>query len=499
MLSDYHLISFALVLALVGLKRWRRTRLPFPPGPSGYPIIGNLFDMPSELQWAKYLEWSKRYNSDAIYLDVIGSPIIVLNSYKAANDLLSVRSLLYSDRPVGTMLTELLGIVSEPHAVWSCMAHSPSRVLVRIQPRTFAESPPETALVLTRSSSTAPERTEEVSPSYRITLSPNIERAEKALVQLKEAAITGNFLVDVLPFLKYIPSWFPEARFKAYAERVRPDTVDMREAPYRQGFTLLREGKGQPSVLSGSLQRGGYSIDNPPDEEVIKDVTWIAYAGGAETSQLVLSTFFAAMLLYPEAQKKCQEELDAYLGSRLPVFEDLPHSPYVRAIMLEAIRQVNSLLSLSFTPYARHPGVAHRLTMDDEYKGYFIPKGSTVFVNTWALLRDEEYYPDPDMFDPERFLKEGELNPKSLDPIPNFGFGRRICPGRFFAMDSLLMSIASTLFCFDITKAKDSEGRDVEPDIRWDPGFTRHIVPFKCCITPRSAEATKLIRDSEFA
>lgn len=44
------------------------------------------------------------------------------------------------------------------------------------------------------------------------------------------------------------------------------------------------------------------------------------------------------MLLYPEAQKKGQEELDAYLGSRLPIFEDLPHLPYVRAIMLEAIR-----------------------------------------------------------------------------------------------------------------------------------------------------------------
>ncbi|KAJ8701207.1 hypothetical protein PTI98_000020 [Pleurotus ostreatus] len=59
----------------------------------------------------------------------------------------------------------------------------------------------------------------------------------------------------------------------------------MREAPYRQGFNLLREGKGQPSILSHCLQRGVYSIDTPPDEEVIKDVTWIAYAGGAETSQ----------------------------------------------------------------------------------------------------------------------------------------------------------------------------------------------------------------------
>ncbi|KDQ22084.1 hypothetical protein PLEOSDRAFT_1086852 [Pleurotus ostreatus PC15] len=130
---------------------------------------------------------------------------------------------------------------------------------------------------------------------------PNIERAEKALVQLREAAITGNFLVDVLPFLNYTPSWFPGARFKAYAERVGPDDKVLTFysiSKFRHLAVLVisqREGKGQPSVLSRSLQRGGHSIDNLPDEEGIKDVTWIAYA---------------AMLLYPQMQKKGQEELD---------------------------------------------------------------------------------------------------------------------------------------------------------------------------------------------
>ncbi|KAF7429015.1 hypothetical protein PC9H_008253 [Pleurotus ostreatus] len=328
----------------------------------------------------------------------------------------------------------------------------------------------------------------EVKPEH----DPNIERADKALVHLKEAAITGNFIVDILPFLKYIPSWMPGASFKAYAERVRPHTVDMRITPYKQGCDRLREGKGEPSVISRSLARGGYS-----DEEVIIDTAWVAYAGGSETSPLVLSTFIAAMLLHPEVQRKAQDELDTYLGSRLPAFDDIPHLPYVHAITMEALRKVNPSIPAVACTDAHTIGVPHRLTMDDEYKGYFIPKGTTVFANVWALLRDEEYYPDADKFKPERFLKDGKIDPSLLNPIPNFGFGRRICPGRFFAMDSLFMSIASILTCFNISQAKDSEGRDVEPDIRYDPGFTLHIIPFRCSITPRSTEAEKLIRDLE--
>lgn len=72
MSTDIYLIAFAIVLALAGLKRWRSNRLPLPPGPRGYPIIGNLLDMPSEHQWVKYHEWSKKY-SKRCYVPLEGS------------------------------------------------------------------------------------------------------------------------------------------------------------------------------------------------------------------------------------------------------------------------------------------------------------------------------------------------------------------------------------------------------------------------------------------
>lgn len=77
-------------------------------------------------------------------------------------------------------------------------------------------------------------------------------------------------------------------------------------------------------------------------------------AGGAESSHLALKTFIAAMLLYPDVHERAQRELDAYTGPQLPTFDDLPHMPYVHAIMLEVLRSVSvgilcDLITSSYT------------------------------------------------------------------------------------------------------------------------------------------------------
>ncbi|KAF9491556.1 cytochrome P450 [Pleurotus eryngii] len=134
--SDTLLVAFAFLLSLTGFYRWRRkARLPLPPGPMGYPIGGNLFDKPTEYHWVKYLKWSKEYNSDVIPFHVFGQPTIVLNPRKAVNDLLSVRSSLYSDRPRSTMINELLGWESMFSLAWY---DEPWRVRRRVRRRAFS-------------------------------------------------------------------------------------------------------------------------------------------------------------------------------------------------------------------------------------------------------------------------------------------------------------------------------------------------------------------------
>ena len=109
----------AVVVGFGGLTffvmRAGKRRLPYPPGPKSLPIVGNLFSMPSEEEWITYRKWSEESGmrsrhlhlvpvnwplagSDIVYANVMGSHIVILNSIKAANELLEKRSSIYSDR-----------------------------------------------------------------------------------------------------------------------------------------------------------------------------------------------------------------------------------------------------------------------------------------------------------------------------------------------------------------------------------------------------------------
>ena len=146
---------------------------------------------------------------------------------------------------------------------------------------------------------------------------------------------------------------------------------------------------------------------------------------------------FLALSLYPDVVKKAHAELDSVVGPhRLPDYADQESLVYINAIILEAMRW-HVIAPL---------GVPHRTCDDDELLGYFIPAGTTIIPNTWyitflsmctelehsclnpfrACLHDPSIFPDPEVFRPERFIRDGTLNPDVRSPVSFvFGFGRR--------------------------------------------------------------------------
>ncbi|PBL03385.1 cytochrome P450 [Armillaria gallica] len=474
-------------------------RLPLPPGPKGFPLIGNLWDVPVEYPWATYARWTATYG-DILYLDTPGSPTVVINSAQAADDLLEKRSRNYSDRPDFTMI-HLTG--------WgfslSLMRYSDRWRMHRrmfhqsFQPRAVPAYNPvqmKATSVLLQQLHKSPDAFAhhvrlyagsvimKIVYGYDVDVNGDkfVELADRALESARATANVGTFLVDYVPSLKYLPRWLPGTKFLSLASDWRKDVNDMVDRPFEYASDSLANSSSFVSENLTKLKNIGMP-ENATQLEIIRNTAGVAFAAGADTTVSVILSVILAFVLYPGVQAKAQAELDAVVGpTRLPCFGDRPQLPYIDAILLEALRW-NPVVPM---------GVAHRSVKVDVYRGYYIPAGVTVVANAWAILHDEKDYPNPLVFNPDRFMHEDgkELQP---NPIAAFGFGRRICPGRYLAMNTVWIAIASMASTLSFSKAVDSEGRVVEPSDTFTDGHLSFPVPFKCVIKARSAQAQTVI------
>ena len=168
------------------------------------------------------------------------------------------------------------------------------------------------------------------------------------------------------------------------------------------------------------------------------------------------------MVTYPDVQKSAQAELDAVVGrTRIPTFSDFQHLPYIRAMVKEMLR---------WRP-VDPVGLPHLSAEDDWYDGMFIPKGTIIMANVWHLNRDPEIYgSDAAHFNPARFLDaNGEVTPcppeTKEEGHVTYGFGRRICPGKHVANNSLFIDIAMMLWACNIEPGKDDHGNVIPIDV----------------------------------
>jgi cytochrome P450 len=96
------------VLCFVVLYRWRSNPLPYPPGPHRDPFFGNIRQMMNKNQEQEFARWGKIYG-DVNFAKVFSQPFVILNSFRAAKDLLEKRGSIYSSRPRMVLVVELMG------------------------------------------------------------------------------------------------------------------------------------------------------------------------------------------------------------------------------------------------------------------------------------------------------------------------------------------------------------------------------------------------------
>ncbi|CEL54797.1 O-methylsterigmatocystin oxidoreductase OS=Aspergillus flavus (strain ATCC 200026 / FGSC A1120 / NRRL 3357 / JCM 12722 / SRRC 167) GN=ordA PE=2 SV=1 [Rhizoctonia solani AG-1 IB] len=313
---------------------------------------------------------------------------------------------------------------------------------------------------------------------------PLIELVENAIDHLSDAGIAGNFYVNTMPWLRYFPDWFPGTGWKKTVKAWTIEKDEMINAPFDWTTRQMASGSAPDSILRSLLaeleNKSNEECDSAEEEDIIKWVAGNIFGAGADTTSAMTLVFILVMALNPHVQAKAQNEIDNIIGQdRLPEMEDRESLPYIECVLKEVGRWH------PVTPVA----IPHATVEDDEYRGYFIPKGAAM-----AISHNESVYHNPEQFNPDRFLDHRVPKP------PTFGFGRRSCPGVHLAESTLFITISTFLALFDIRPVKDEKGNEVLPDVNMKSNaLVSYPADFKCSITPRSEKAIKLLNLSTIA
>jgi len=254
------------------------------------------------------------------------------------------------------------------------------------------------------------------------------------------------------------------------------------DLPWTEMVDIYARGQARPSFCTTLLDENGGTQCDAATQLLIKETSSTMYNAGSDTVAAAISSFLA-MTLHPETQRQAQEEIDRVIGSeRLPTFDDRAQLPFLECILREIYRWANP----------SNFGIAHKLMHDDVYEGYFIPAGTTIFTNLWAMLHDPEVYPEPMSFKPQRFADLSAEESQAKDPRNFvFDFGPRVCVGALFADNALFIALASILACFDIRK-KTVDGREINVEVEYKQYIGRPA-PFQCDVVLRSHATGALI------
>ena len=450
-----------------------RTETRQPPGPLPLPIIGNTYLLPENKPWIYFESVAKAYKSPVIAFWIGRNPTVWINDAWAASEILDKRAGIYASRPRMLVFAELSGL-GQSNMVnmyygerWRIHRKLTHMGVGLQQVRKYRGFQNNESRVMAYEMLQKPEAYVAHMERYATSVvsiigfgrrvassdDPLITEVIAVMHRAADLNVPGRsfpMVMETFPWLARFP--------RSIAPWLKPFGRGGRGGAF---FYALADEANQKSKQEPCYVKQLFSEGPKYDltEAEISSLTGNLFGAGSDTSSSTLITFMLACCAFPEVLPKAWEELDRVVGPhRSPTFDDEPNLPYVKAFMKEVLR---------WRSVAIIGGQPHAPIQDDTWNGWLIPKQSWVQANTWAIHHNEREFPDPDRFDPERFLKD---SPKAR-PFPNekghmtFGWGRRVCSGQGLAEQGTFISVARLLWGFEIRKAKDKNGKEIPVNI----------------------------------
>jgi hypothetical protein len=287
-----------------------------------------------------------------------------------------------------------------------------------------------------------------------------------------EALGSGQWAVDVFPILNRLPGCL--APWKAVGERL-----------YTRAAAWFDRNTG--AGLKSNAWNWTKQIHTKENKKLLpplelQHLLGVFFEAGVDSVATVLEFFIAMCGSNPDVVRRAQAEIDEVVGAtRLPSLDDVKNLPYVAAVIEEILR---------WRPIGPE-GLPHATTAPDLYRGYHIPRGATVIFSHWSAQMDEEVFTDALLFRPERWLATGKSQTSA------FGYGRRACPGQWFARLALDVLIPRLLWAFDFEVSRaDQDGESFDPWAMVQGSALLKPAPFEATFKPRSVERRQIVDEA---
>ncbi|TDZ40760.1 Multifunctional cytochrome P450 monooxygenase [Colletotrichum trifolii] len=508
--------GFAALLAFLGLltyERYSKKKKGYrlPPGPKPLPLVGNVFDLPPKGE-PEFLHWFKHKDAygPLSSVTVMGLTLVIFHDKEAAYAVMGKKAQKTSARPQMNFAT-LCGFEDFLITHQYDARYRKHRKMVQQEIGTKALSAGFNPIqerealqfalqvlrdpgnILGHLRTLAAAQILQITYGYSINRKghdPLVDVIEHAMENLSSAFVPLSWTVDFIPAVDRLPSWFPGLSYRRTAKEWKATNMAAAGLPYDFVKRQLAHKAHRPSYVSNLLEKhmatpGDVTSLTSDDEEAIKWSAVSLYAAGSDSTVAILTSVILALVMFPEVQKRAQEEIDLVVGNdRLPNFDDRERLPYIDGIVKEAWR---------WNPVGPM-GLTHKCEEDIFYGEYIIPKGSYLLPSLYWFLRDPRDYSDPSVFKPERYLEPlNEPDPGDLA----FGYGRRSCAGRWFAEASVYITILHLLAVFRIRKDSDAQGNEIPVKLEAIPGMVNRPKPFAFKVEPRSQLRVNLLRRLE--
>ena len=441
----------------------------------GLPLIGRVHDVPSEASWLKFHEWAKKYGP--IYqTEIFGTVHVWISDEKIAHQLLAKRARIYSDRPLIPNLPnnrtsgEYLALLGR-NEMWlrqrklcNHLMHISTLADLHMYPTRERD---RFLWLFYRDPQNYVEWIEQFTSRTVSRLCWGTARPAQVLRHttfgLLQTISPSGALPNVVSVLRFVPSSISPWKRRERARHLLEKKLFKANVEY-----VRKKGNGQPcfyeTFLTSKTMGTEKQRERQADDAEAMHVVGLMAIAGALTIGSPIQSYLLAMCHYPEWQARLQLEIDTVLEGRCPQWADRPRLPVLRAVVKEIIRWRPPVPT----------GIPHQLEEDDVWEGYHIPRGATIHALEWGITRDEKVYPNPEQFNPARWLDPSY--PTYRDPLskyPNlqgysqFGFGRRTCQGIPIVEQDLFLIMGGMAWAFEIRKKRDlATGEEI--DVHWN-------------------------------